>query len=134
MAKHKRRRAGGRAANTARRAVRGIAQPPWRLPENTDAPVEPVDPGGIERIHKAAMRILSEIGVAYLNGEALDLFRKAGQRVDGEVVYCDPEWVMEMVAHAPSRFTITPRNRDRQLTVGGKQPAVWQRVVPAQLL
>lgn len=32
----------------------------------------------------------------------------------------DREFVMEMVAKAPSEFTITPRNPDRALTIGGR--------------
>jgi trimethylamine--corrinoid protein Co-methyltransferase len=30
------------------------------------------------------------------------------------------DFVMEMVGRAPSQFTITPRNPDRQITVGGR--------------
>ena len=30
------------------------------------------------------------------------------------------DWVLEMLGHAPSQFTITPRNADREITIGGK--------------
>ena len=32
----------------------------------------------------------------------------------------DREWVMEMIGKAPSQFTITPRNPDHELIIGGK--------------
>ena len=116
----RRRRHGGRAGN-ARRAVRGgLAQRPWQLLEMTDPPVEPLRPEGVAAIHDGAMRILEEIGIDFLNAEALALFAKAGARVDGATVRLDRTWVMEMVAQAPPDFTITPRNPDRAIKVGGR--------------
>ena len=43
---------------------------PWRLPINRDNPTEPLSEEGIQAIHETAMRILEEIGVAFLNDEA----------------------------------------------------------------
>ena len=39
-------------------------------------------------------------------------------RLDGDNVRMGRDFVMEMVAKAPSRFTITPRNPDRKITIG----------------
>ncbi|MEM1067078.1 MAG: trimethylamine methyltransferase family protein [Pseudomonadota bacterium] len=115
----RRRRGGGRAGNT-RRGGPAIEQMPWRLPQNPDRPTEPLSEDGVEAIHNAAMRILEEIGIEFLNEEALALFREAGCRVDEAMVRLDRAWVMEMVGKAPETFTITPRNPERALTVGGK--------------
>ena len=41
---------------------------------------EPLDPEGVERIHKAAMHILSEIGIEFLNPEALDAMERITTR------------------------------------------------------
>ncbi|MBI1416279.1 MAG: methyltransferase [Limimaricola sp.] len=114
---HKR-RSGGRAANTARRGKDLFQQMPWRLPVNTDRPTEPLGPEGVQAIHDGAMRILEEIGIEFLNEEALDLFRQAGCKVDGTNVKMGRDWVMEMVRKAPAHFTITPRNPDRELVIG----------------
>ena len=113
-----RRRHGGRAGNA--RLARGstIAQMPWSPPVVRDPPVEPLGPGGVAAIHDGAMRILEEIGVAFLNEEALALFRAAGARVEGETVWLGRDFVMEMVGRAPSSFTITPWNPGRRITVG----------------
>ncbi|MCB1341685.1 MAG: trimethylamine methyltransferase family protein, partial [Pseudooceanicola sp.] len=67
----KRRRGGGRAGNAARRGVAVIDQMPWRLPVNLDRPTEPLTEEGVMAIHEGAMRILEEIGIVFLNPEAL---------------------------------------------------------------
>lgn len=53
------------------------------------------------------MRILKEIGIEFLNPEAVEILRKAGCLVNGTNVKMDEDFVMEMVARAPSSFTIT---------------------------
>ncbi len=116
----RRKRSGGRAGNSSRRGHEAIAQMPWRIPVNTDRPTEPLGPEGVAAIHDGAMRILEEIGIEFLNTEALELFRAAGCTVDGTNVRMGRDWVMEMLRHAPATFTITPRNPDRVLPIGGK--------------
>ena len=93
---------------------------PWRLPENPDRPTEPLTEEGVAAVHDGAMRILEEIGIEFLNEESLEILKEAGCKVDGANVRMGRDWVMEMVAKAPSEFTLTPRNPDRKLKVGGK--------------
>ncbi|MDG1117074.1 MAG: trimethylamine methyltransferase family protein [Flavimaricola sp.] len=116
----RKRRTGGRAGNSARRGTALFEQMPWRLPVNTDRPTEPLGEEGVAAIHDGAMRILEEIGIEFLNEEALDLFREAGCTVNGTNVRMGRDWVMEMVGKAPAQFDITPRNPDRKITIGGK--------------
>ena len=92
---------------------------PWNPPVNIDRPTEPLTEEGVQAIHDGAMRILEEIGIAFLNPEALEILREAGCVIDGDVVRMGRDFVMEMVAKAPSSFTITPRNPDRAITIGG---------------
>ncbi|WP_375230803.1 trimethylamine methyltransferase family protein [Roseobacter sp. S98] len=112
-------RTGGRAGAASRRGSAVIEQMPWKPPVNTDKPVEPLSSEGVEAIHDGAMRILEEIGVEFLNPEAVEILRRAGADVTGENVRMGRDFVMEWVARAPSEFTLTPRNPDRQITVGG---------------
>ncbi|QUJ75232.1 trimethylamine methyltransferase family protein [Sulfitobacter albidus] len=116
----RRSRGGGRAGARDRRGSAVIEQMPWNPPVNIDAPVEPLGPEGVAAIHDGAMRILEEIGIEILNHEALEILRKAGCTVSGENVRMGREMVMEYVALAPSEFTITPRNPDREITIGGR--------------
>ncbi len=116
----RRKRAGGRAGHAERAGVKAIDQMPWRIPVNPDRPIEPLGPEGVQAIHKGAMRILSDIGIRFLNEEALAIFRAAGVKVEGETVFMDEDFVMEMVARAPRQFTVTPRNPERVLPFGGQ--------------
>ncbi|WP_424833165.1 trimethylamine methyltransferase family protein [Ruegeria sp.] len=115
-----RRRSGGRAGAAERRGSDVIDQMPWDPPVNIDRPTEPLTPEGVEAIHDGAMRILEEIGVEFYNEEAKGILREAGCNVDGDNVRMGRDFVMEMVAKAPSSFTLTPRNPDRAITVGGR--------------
>lgn len=114
----RRRRGGGRAGAAARRGSAIIEQMPWNPPQNIDRPVEPLTEEGIQAIHDGAMRILEELGIEILNDEAVEVFRQAGCIIEGSNVRMGRDMVMEMIAKAPSRFTLTPRNPSRTLTVG----------------
>jgi trimethylamine--corrinoid protein Co-methyltransferase len=55
---------------------------PWGQLQYTDAPTEPLDEDGIERIHNTAMQILEEIGIDFLHDEARAILKKAGCEVN----------------------------------------------------
>lgn len=118
--KERGRRSGGRAGNQSRAGHAVIDQMPWRVPVNPDRPTEPLDADGVQALHRGAMQILSEIGIEFLNPEALAILKQAGCRVDGVNVRMDEDFVMEMLSHAPESFTITPRNPEREIVIGGR--------------
>ncbi len=64
-------------------------------------------------------RIVSEIGVEFLLDDALEEFRKAGQKVDGQKVILDPDFLLEQVAKAPREFELQARNPDKSVHIGG---------------
>ena len=108
----RKKRAGGRAGNKIRAGSSVIDQMPWRIPVNPDRPTEPLDADGVQAIHRGAMRILRDIGIEFLNPDAVEHLRAAGCIVNGTNVRMDEDFVMEMVARAPETFTMTPRNPD----------------------
>ena len=114
------RRQGGRRGNARRSAPGVISQRPWELTRISDPFIEPLDEEGVAAIHDGAMRILEDVGIRFLNDEALELFRQAGASVEDGIVRMDRGWVMDMIARAPAEFTITPRNGDRELPIGGR--------------
>ncbi|MBV9445210.1 MAG: trimethylamine methyltransferase family protein [Streptosporangiaceae bacterium] len=73
----------------------------------------------VEVLDSGWRRIVSEIGIQFAKPEALELFSKAGQKVDGEVVYLDPEFVLEQVAKAPREFDLQARNPANNVHIGG---------------
>ena len=82
--------------------------------------VEVLSPAAIKTIEGGWRRLVSEIGIEFLHDEALNLFREAGQRVEGEVVYLDPDWILEQIAHAPSEFHLRARDPRHTVTIGGR--------------
>jgi trimethylamine---corrinoid protein Co-methyltransferase len=86
---------------------------------NTMPRYEILSSDAIEVLDRGWRRIVSEIGVQFAKPEAVELFAKAGQRTDGEVVYLDPEFVLEQVAKAPREFDVQARNPARGVHIGG---------------
>jgi len=75
-----------------------------------------------EALHKLDQgwrRLVSEIGVEFMSDRALDLFKKAGQTVEGNNVKFDPDFVMEQVKKAPSEFDVQARNPKNSVHIGG---------------
>ncbi|HEY2600460.1 MAG TPA: trimethylamine methyltransferase family protein, partial [Thermoleophilaceae bacterium] len=64
-------------------------------------------------------RIVSEIGVEFLLEDALEEFRKAGQKVEGDKVILDPDFLLEQVAKAPTEFDLQARNPANSAHIGG---------------
>src|SRR6201984_3085418 len=86
---------------------------------NTMPRCEILSPDAIAVLDRGWRRIVSEIGIQFAKPEAVELFAKAGQRVDGEVVYLDPEFVLEQVAKAPREFDVQARNPAHTVHIGG---------------
>ena len=120
-ARRRTRRSGGRGANR-RGAGPAVRQLPWEIPVNHDVPTEPLDAEQVRAVHDGAMRVLEEIGIEFLNDEAREVLKAAGcETTPGSTnVRMDRELVMEKVGLAPSQFTITPRNPERELVIGGR--------------
>ncbi len=68
-------------------------------------------------------RLMTEIGVEFMDDRALDLFRKAGQKVEGNAVFLDPDFVLEQVAKAPQEFDLQARNPANSVHIGGDSMA-----------
>jgi len=51
----------------------------------------------MDTLDKGWRRIVSELGVEFMLPEAVGYFEKAGQRVEGEKVFLDPEFVLQQV-------------------------------------
>jgi trimethylamine---corrinoid protein Co-methyltransferase len=90
---------------------------------NTMPRYEILSPDAIAVLDKGWRRIVSEIGIQFAKPEAVELFRKAGQRAEGEVVYLDPDFVLEQVALAPREFDVQARNPANNVHIGGDEMA-----------
>src|SRR4029453_3914262 len=68
-------------------------------------------------------RIVTEIGIEFLLDEAVEAFRAAGQRVDGQKVILDPEFGLEQVGEAPRGVSGQPPTPERSIHIGGQHMA-----------
>lgn len=77
-------------------------------------------PDQIQEVHNHTMRILEEIGVEFGYEPALEVFRQAGLKVEGQRVYFKREFVEQQVKKAPASFTLHARNPQHNLVCGGE--------------
>ena len=84
---------------------------------------EILDEAAMAELDRGWRRIVSELGVDFLHPEALAALEAAGQKVEGELVKFDPDWILEQVAKAPREFDLQARNPERNIHVGGKHMA-----------
>ena len=113
------RRPGGRVRRSVRDA---LPQLPWQQVINPYAPMDILSADQIEAIHNTSLRILEELGIELMSARAREILQRAGASVDeaAGVVRLDRELVSKALAQAPGRFTLTPRNVDRQVHLGGR--------------
>ncbi len=73
------------------------------------------------RIEATADRILAEVGIDFRDDDAaLDLWRKAGARIDGVRVRFEPGMLREVLRSAPPEFTQHARNPEKSVRIGGR--------------
>ncbi|MEO5851787.1 MAG: trimethylamine methyltransferase family protein [Nocardioides sp.] len=73
----------------------------------------------IATLDKGWRRLMTEIGVEFMDQRALDLFAAHGQRVEDNKVFLDPDFVLEQVAKAPREFDVQARNPEHTIHIGG---------------
>ena len=73
------------------------------------------------KVERAADRILAETGIEFRDDPvALDLWKRAGAKVDGLLVRFEPGMLREILKSAPSEFTQHARNPANSVRIGGK--------------
>ncbi len=89
----------------------------------------------VELIHQNTLRILEEVGMAFLSEEVLDVFRENGIRVEGKRAYFTEKQVMDAMDAATKDFTVYARNskynvsmnmEDIYMTPGYGSPSVCE--------
>ncbi len=87
---------------------------------NTMPRYEILSEDAMDTLDRGWRRIVSELGIEFLLPEAVELFRAAGQTVEGDhLVKLDPEFILEQVAKAPREFELQARNPERSAHIGG---------------
>jgi hypothetical protein len=82
---------------------------------------EPMNAEQIERIDRASLDILEDVGVVFRDDIALEDWRRAGADVRGERVHLDRSLVKSLISTIPPTITLHARNPDKSVTLGGRQ-------------
>ena len=81
---------------------------------------EILDEDQIEKLESQVDWVLQDVGIAFRDDpEALELWRREGANIDGDIVRAPADWIRSLCAKAPSEFTQLARNSDRSVTIGG---------------
>ncbi len=109
-----------RQRNSSRKPTIAWLEQPFRLLKSPIKPLDWLPEEKIEAIHNASMDILENVGMAFMDKQALDLWEQAGADVNHktELVKIDRELLLELVAKTPSSFTWHARNPKYNLTIG----------------
>ncbi len=119
---------GGRGLTTRRRRRRSTgptSSPPTRKVDycnlkNPFTPQAVFSQDEVQSIHDTALRVLQELGIKVLLPEARALFKRAGARVDEDMVYINHDVVAAALATAPRSFAVHggASGRDLQMELG----------------
>jgi trimethylamine--corrinoid protein Co-methyltransferase len=120
-------RRGGRAGSRARGSAT-FEQPPFRQLKIPFQPTKLISDDELESIHLASLRVLKEIGVDVLHEGARKIMKEHGAdvREGSDRVRFDADMILELVAHAPSEFTIHARNPAHNVRFGGNNLVLSQ--------
>ena len=79
-----------------------------------------LDEDQIEKLEAQVDWIIQNVGIAFRDDpEALDLWRREGAKIEGDIVKAPADWIRALCAKAPREFTQLARNPDRSVTIGG---------------
>jgi len=84
---------------------------------------EILDESSMQELERGWRRIVSELGIDFLHDEAIEVLEGAGQKVEGQLVKLEPDWILEQVAKAPREFDLQARNPANTIHVGGNHMA-----------
>lgn len=120
------------ASRTSRRRGAGRGREPSRIPQlprrrvqNPWPPLPLLSGDQVEAIHEASLHVLENLGIEMMSTRALDIFAAAGASVDraSMTVRLDRGLVAEALKSAPAAYTLTPRNPENTVHLGGTDVA-----------
>lgn len=87
------------------------------MPTNLVGWLAPLSLDELEQMHRAALRVLDEIGLRVANARAVEQLRNAGARVAGDRVCFEPAFVEERLLAMKRDWPSEPAARDGPLTL-----------------
>ena len=119
--RHRRRRSQSRSKDS-RRGVRSVNSPSTPSPyiRRQLNHFNPLDEVSLTAIENQTDWIIQDVGIAFRDDPvALETWREAGAKVDGDTIRASADWIRELCSTAPSEFIQRARNPSRSVTIGG---------------
>jgi len=76
-------------------------------------------PEGVQQIHHATLKLLSEVGVVFQCEQAIDILKSHGAKRDGKVIRFPSRIVKQSIESAPAQVVLHARNKLRNVVLGG---------------
>jgi len=114
-------RRGGRASRREARTSLEVTALP--VLDRTVPAYEVLNADQLERVHRASLRLLQDVGIDFRDDEAIAMWRDAGADVENYRVRLPEKLLMDLIAKAPDRFTVLARNPERNIEIGGDKVA-----------
>lgn len=110
-----------RRRSKSRRETAAVSQLPWAALKNPYAAMEVLSEDQLESIIEAALTVLEQHGMRFLEDASCDILKRAGAVFDSDdsMFRFDRDMVRELTALAPSEFDLRARNPAHDLRVGG---------------
>ena len=110
-----------RASRRAARKRLPIETLPFKALYNFLPPTQMLSEDQLEQLHQASMRIVEEIGITFMDDEAVEVWAAAGAKVDRKTqqVWIDRTLLLDSVSKAPSQFILRARNPAKSVPIGG---------------
>ena len=84
----------------------------------------PVTTDTLSQIHEATLDVLADTGIVFQSDECLDILKKHGAKIDGQIAFLPNQMVESAVKSAPSDFKWEARNPDRSIDLGINQTGI----------
>ncbi|WP_170407123.1 trimethylamine methyltransferase family protein [Ruegeria arenilitoris] len=80
---------------------------------------DPLNEADLNRLEAQVDWIFENVGIAFRDDpEALELWRREGAQIDGDIVRADASWIRDLCSKAPKSFKQVARNPERSVVIG----------------
>ncbi len=77
-----------------------------------------IDRAMLDQIHNSSLELLKEIGIRFPNKEALEIFKRCGFKIDGEMVFFQQQNIEKALKTVPEKFKLHARNKNNSFVIG----------------
>ncbi|MDP6778418.1 MAG: trimethylamine methyltransferase family protein [Candidatus Latescibacteria bacterium] len=74
----------------------------------------------LDKLHAATLQVMERSGVRFLDDDALDVFRSAGCRVDGNLVRFSPDLIERSLDTCPKQLTLCDQEGQARIELAGR--------------